>query len=159
MNQRDLWGGGVRKGRWGRSQKCHCCPGSPAPFSSESLQDWQYLVERKTPRHCHGYLKQDAQVKKGPIAGYQWPDMSMITPTVLQLRNNQLNTSLFCFCLKYILQWRKKTWILFSKGFCCDSPRENSKLMGLSPILRSIMVASNKAPKSRKVSSSSVGWT
>lgn len=32
------------------------------------------------------------------------------------------------------------------------SPKENSKLIGLSPIFLSIMVASNSAPNSRKLS-------
>lgn len=39
-------------------------------------------------------------------------------------------------------------------------PRENSKLIGLSPIFLSIMVASNNAPNSRKLSlSSALSWT
>lgn len=35
---------------------------------------------------------------------------------------------------------------------CLHLPTETSKLMGLSPIFRSIMVASKKAPKSKKSS-------
>lgn len=43
-------------------------------------------------------------------------------------------------------------------GFC-GSPRENSKLMGLSPIFLSIMVASNNVPNSRNLSLSALSWT
>lgn len=46
-----------------------------------------------------------------------------------------------------------------NSGFS-SSPRENSKLIGLSPIFLSIIVASNNAPNSRKLSMLSVSsWT
>lgn len=159
-----LWAGGGMTGRLGnclewRSPKRHCCLGRPDLFSSGWQQDWGQWYLQTAPRHYRSYLREETNVEEVSICvtSHMKTKQYNKTGTGLEYEWNYTGketSAINCHCS------RDETIPRVKKSGFSSSPRENSKLIGLSPIFLSIMVASNNAPNSRKLSMLSVSsWT